>query len=251
MARRGDRARPSGDWARKTRDSRCGLVAAAADSGKSVGGVCPVCQVMIVKVAEIEAGSEKATPGITDDSQIRGLKYVTRFKSNNASAVRIVNSSFGKYSRSRSVAILVDALKKIGNGTLVVAAASNEDSMIRSYPAALANAVAVAALDNDNKKSDFSNFGPWVDVAAPGSAIISTLPGNDAGPDSGTSMASPVVAGAAGLLLAMYPELSFTELRNRIVDCADASIYTGNSEGPKFNSAHYFPQISGEDAHFY
>lgn len=219
---------------------------AAANAGSGVGGVCPVCRIMIVKVAAIESGSEGSAPGISDDSQIRGLKYVTRFKSNNSSAVRVVNSSFGKYTRSRSVSILVDSLKRIGNGTLVVAAASNEDSMIRSYPAALANAVAVAALDDDNRKSSFSNFGPWVDVAAPGRSITSTYPGGITGEESGTSMAAPVVAGAAGLYLALNPNVSFNELRSRVTDCADAKIYTADSDAARFNAQNYFPPIEGE-----
>jgi subtilisin family serine protease len=121
--------------------------------------------------------------------------------------------------------------------------------MIRSYPAALSNAVAVASLDDDNKKSSFSNFGPWVDVAAPGRDIISTLPADSRGPDSGTSMAAPVVAGVAGLYLALNPDVSFDELRNRIIDCADASIYTADAPGPKFNAANYFPLVAGEEAH--
>jgi hypothetical protein len=220
----------------------------AGKIGSDIGGVCPVCKIMTVKVAEIEGNSPSASPGITDDSQIRGLKYVTRFTSSNASAVRIVNSSFGKYTRSKSVAILIDALKKSGSGTMIIAAASNEDSMIRSYPAALANAVAVSALDQSLKKASFSNFGPWVDISAPGDKIVSTVPGGDTAESSGTSMAAPVVAGAAGLMLAMNPSLNFAEIRNRILNCADSRIYSDDSPGPQFNSANYFPKIDGEDA---
>jgi subtilisin family serine protease len=223
-----------------------GLVAAKPGSG--YGGVCPVCKIMIIKVAEIDTSSGKTTPGITDDSQIRGLKYVTRFKNNGNNAVRIVNSSFGKYSRSRSVAILIDVLKKLGNGTLVIAAASNEDSMIRSYPAALSHAIGVASVDSNKAKSAFSNFGPWVDIAAPGKDLVSTVPGSSQAESSGTSMAAPVVAGSAGLYLAINPSVSFDDLRKRIVDCADPAIYTEDSEGAKYNFDNYFPLIEGEDS---
>jgi subtilisin family serine protease len=225
-----------------------GLIAAKPQSGKSFGGVCPICKIMILKVAAIESGSNSDSPGITDDSQIRALKYVTRFKNENSNGVRIINSSFGKYTRSKSVAILVDVLKKVGNGTMVIAAASNEDSMIRSYPGALANAIGVAAVDSDGRKSFFSNFGPWVDIAAPGNQLVSTVPGNDERPDSGTSMASPVTAGVAGLYLAINPSASFNELRSKIIDCADSSIYTGTSDGAKFNATYYYPQIEGESS---
>lgn len=227
-----------------------------ARNSKDVLGVCPVCQVMVVKVAAAEGDSNNADPKIRDDSQIRGFKYITRFKKSGGSAVRIANSSFGKYSRSRSISILVDALAKIGNGTIVIAAASNEDSMIRSYPAGLNNAIAVAALRQDHQKASYSNYGPWVDVAAPGGKgngdtgeqIISTWPGGITFPQSGTSMASPVVAGAAGLYLAVYPNTSIAALRSKLIDTADGSIYTGDSEAAKFNAQYYFPKIQGEEA---
>ena len=233
-----------------------GIIAATASADRGVGGVCPVCKVMIVKVADSEAGDTNADPKIRDDSQIRGLKYITRFKKNNANVVRVANSSFGKYSRSRSVAVLVDALRKTGNGTIVIAAASNEDSMIRSYPAALSNAVAVAALREDNQKAKYSNFGPWVDIAAPGGkgngdtgdAINSTWPGDQIYGTSGTSMAAPVVAGAVGLYLAVFPNADLTSLHLRLLDTADGSIYTGEKPAAQFNAQNYYQKISGEDA---
>lgn len=225
--------------------------------GKDVLGVCPVCQVMVVKVAAAESGDTNSDPKIRDDSQIRGFKYITRFKKNGGSAVRVANSSFGKYSRSRSIAILVDALAKIGNGTIVIAAASNEDSMIRSYPAALNNAIAVAALRKDNQKASYSNFGPWVDIAAPGGKgngdegpmITSTWPGGRTHDSSGTSMASPVVAGAAGLYLAVYPSANIAQLKSKLVDTADGNrLYTDGSAAAQFNAQYYFPKVQGEEA---
>lgn len=232
-----------------------GIIAATADSTNGVGGVCPVCQVMVVKVADSEAGDTNGDPKIRDDSQIRGLKYITRFKKNNGSVVRVANSSFGKYSRSRSVAVLVDALRKIGSGTIVIAAASNEDSMIRSYPAALSNAVAVAALREDNQKAKYSNFGPWVDIAAPGGKgngdsgdpINSTWPGGGFYGTSGTSMAAPVVAGAVGLYLAIFPGTDITSLHTRLLATANGSIYTDGSAAAIFNQ-YYYQKISGEEA---
>lgn len=233
-----------------------GIVAAQYGQTNQVAGVCPMCRIMTVKIAESEAGDTNGDPKIRDDSQIRGFKYITRFKKNNTSAVRVANSSFGKYSRSRSIAILVDALRKIGSGTLVIAAASNEDSMIRSYPAALNNAVAVAALREDNQKASYSNFGPWINIAAPGgkgkgdtgSQITSTWPGGGVHDSSGTSMASPVVAGAVGLFLAVYPSTNVETLMSRLLSTADGSIYDGTTAAGQFNSSYYYPKLAGEDA---
>jgi subtilisin family serine protease len=223
-----------------------GLIAAKPTDG--IGGVCPVCKIMILKVATPVSDNPEDSPSIADDAQIRGLKYVTRFKNNDNNAVRIVNASFGKYSRTRSLTILVDVLKKVGNGTLIIAAASNEDSMVRSYPAALTNVVAVSAVDDTNKKAPFSNFGPWVDVAAPGVRLKSTIPGGEKDEDNGTSMAAPVVAGAAGMYVALNPGASFEKIQNRIIDCANPGIYTDDSEGARYNFEYYFPKVQGESA---
>jgi hypothetical protein len=229
-----------------------GIVAAKYDVATKIGGVCPVCQVMVLRVAQVEGGDTSAEPSISDDSQIRAFKYLTRFKKNGGSAVRVVNASFGKYARSRSLAILVDVLRKVGSGTVVIGAASNEDSMIRTYPAALANAIAVASVGIESdpssvEKSYFSNYGSWVDVAAPGVAIDSTLSGGTRGQKQGTSMASPVVAGAAGLLLAALPDLSFSELRDRIILSSNAnSLYGTDTEGSLVNNQYYYPKVAGE-----
>lgn len=224
-----------------------GLVAAKPDASSRVGGVCPFCKIMIIRVVDA------ASLTILDDSQIRAFKYITKFRRNGGSAVRIANASLGKYSRSRSMAILVDVLKHVGTGTLVIGAASNEDSMMRAYPAALAPAIAVSAIGSSDEdfvgKASFSNFGSWVDIAAPGFQLTSTMTGNATGPKSGTSMAAPVVSGAAGLLLAAYPNLSFQDLRNRILTSANAAIlYSAETPGGKINSTYYYPKISGETA---
>ncbi|MBI2869135.1 MAG: S8 family serine peptidase [Chloroflexi bacterium] len=87
-------------------------------------------------------------------------------------------------------------------GVVIVAAAGNNGKTTPSYPAYYPEAIAVAATDGNDKLYSFSNRGDWVDVAAPGSAY-STVKGNGYGTMNGTSMASPYVAGLAGLLFTL------------------------------------------------
>ena len=110
-------------------------------------------------------------------------------------------------------------------GGLVVFAAGNDrtESVRQAYPASLPNVLSVASTDHDDHRSDFSNYGPWVDLAAPGSDVLSTYPGNDYKTLSGTSMAAPHVSGVAALLVGHYrqPGLSPDHLRRLLLEGAD------------------------------
>lgn len=121
-----------------------------------------------------------------------------------------------------------------GKGVVIVAAAGNNGNTRASYPAYYSNCIAVAATDKNDAKASFSNYGSWVDVAAPGVSIYSTMPNhtNSIGPTnygslSGTSMATPHVAGLAGLIWSTGYGTSNTSVRSRIESTADAIAGTG------------------------
>jgi hypothetical protein len=103
-------------------------------------------------------------------------------------------------------AALESAVNQAWNsGCLLVAAAGNDGSTSPTYPAAFTKCIAVASTDSDDWLSSFSNYGEeWVDVAAPGNSIYSTYWNNTYATLSGTSMATPHVAGLAGLLFSYY-----------------------------------------------
>jgi subtilisin family serine protease len=206
-------------------------------TGRAAPGLCPVCQIMILKIVS-RVGKES---GILDSSIIAAFKYVTLFRRANSPAVRVINASFGKFVRSRAVGLLI-RLMRDKNGTLLVAAAGNEDTLTQEYPAAFKDAVAVAAVDNRLRKVNFSNFGQWVDVSAPGQAILSTVPGGDADTKSGTSMATPMVSGIAGLLVARYPGIAFDDLRGALLQTADPTFY-GRDFEDGFNYTYYYPLV--------
>lgn len=191
-------------------------------------GVCPYCKILNVRVGAVEGDGLV----ISDAAIVGGLSYVSGFQRLGQPLVRVINASFGKFQRSRSVEIFVRALKGFANGVMVIAAAGNENTIRRAYPAAFSDAVAVANIDSASyRKSPSSNFGVWVDIAAPGdgpcslgsAGMPSSIPGGGALCMPGTSMASPVVAGVAGLILALEPNLSFNALKDRLLRASEAT----------------------------
>jgi hypothetical protein len=221
--------------------------------GDKAGGACPWCQILPIKI--IKAKDAKSSGQASDAAILAAMKYLTKFREEgkDRSYVRVANSSFGKYARSRAVALMVSILSAPPHDILVVGAAGNEDSIKRSYPGALGEALGVASVEVGSTpigtRSGFSNYGPWVDVAAPGSkrgtnGLNSTFPGGENyGEKQGTSMAAPVVSGVAGLVLAL-PEnqnLSSQQLKDRLTETSDTSIYVENNQA-------YYITLSGDGA---
>lgn len=131
----------------------------------------------------------------------------------------IINLSLGGGSYSSTLKRAVEYAYD-QNDVLVVAAAGNEGQADVSYPARYEECVAVSAIDPDETLADFSNYGPNVEVTAPGVNVLSTVPPNDYRQLSGTSMASPVAAGVAALGLAVDGDLSASELRQLLGETA-------------------------------
>ncbi len=120
----------------------------------------------------------------------------------------VINMSLGTHG---SATLLREAVTTVtAHGVLVVAAAGNDGASRKNFPAAAPEAVAVGSVGRGDVVSPFTNFGSWIDVVAPGEAIHSTyaFPANSYAFNSGTSMASPWVAGEAALVLARAPGLS-------------------------------------------
>ena len=128
-----------------------------------------------------------------------------------ADGAKVINMSMGATDVSQS---LSDSVQSAWNAGLVIVAAAGNDGVDNElfYPAAFDHVISVAAFDEDHARASFSNFGSWVDISAPGNVIMSTYPmaacdvttaPGDTGCYtwlSGTSMASPHVAGAAALV---------------------------------------------------
>jgi hypothetical protein len=89
-------------------------------------------------------------------------------------------------------------------GIAVIAAAGNDNNSIPHFPSSYKNVLSVAATGNTDRKAGFSNYGPTVDVTAPGFQILSTINNGLYGEESGTSMSTPIVSGLAALLLTQH-----------------------------------------------
>lgn len=196
-----------------------GIAAAVTDNAKGVAGVGFESQILNGKVLD-DSGSG-AYSWIAN-----GITWATD------SGANVISLSLGGMFGS---SLLLNAVNYAwAHGVVVVAAAGNDGRSIRNYPAYYTNCIAVAASDAADAKASFSNYGSWVDVGAPGVGIYSTIPNHtntistdylkgqlNYGYLNGTSMATPFVAGLAGLVWATSYGADNAAVRSRIESTAD------------------------------
>ena len=207
-----------------------GIAGAETNNEKGIAGVAWNCKIMPLKVVEIDPVEG---PIITDDKAIEAIRYAAD------NGAKVINISFGGPDPNP---LLEEALKyAYDQNVVIVASTGNEDSAVL-YPAAYNDyCLAVAATDQDDNRVDWSNYGPEVDVAAPGENILSCYPVDlvsepsqlPYGWASGTSMATPHVAGLAALIISLKPHLTAAQIMGVIRYSADdinSSVYPGKDD---------------------
>jgi thermitase len=162
-----------------------GIAGALTGNGKGVAGGCFKCGLLIAKVMDARGSA-------TASRVVEGINWSVNHGAD------VVNLSLGGTANSSVVRTVVN--RAYGRGVVVVAAAGNERTNVPVYPAAYSTAIAVSATTADDKLARFSNRGDWVDLAAPGTDILSTSKSGGYDRHSGTSMSAPFVSGLAGLL---------------------------------------------------
>lgn len=211
-----------------------GIIAATADNKTGVAGVSYNARILPIKVTYGTSGSMY----ISD--VIEGIDYVVSLKTNSASPdylrnISVINLSLGGY-HNDTTGQYQQAIQRANNaGILVVAAAGNEAKSTLHYPAAYENVVGVSALQKLSNgtyhlDTSYSNYGSYVDIAAPGTNIYSTVPGGKYENKTGTSMATPMVSGAAALVYAKNPGASPAAVESLLEGYADDLGETGPDE---------------------
>jgi len=202
-----------------------GTIGALTNNGVGVSGLNWNVSLMAVKALN-RSGSGTYT----------AIANAIRWAADNGA--KVINMSLGGSSGSTT---LQNAVNYAWNkGVVLACAAGNSGTSAKSYPGAYTNCIAVAATDQSDAKASFSQYGSsWVDVAAPGVAILSTLPNSSVYLNTaygyyqnydalnGTSMATPHVAGLAGLVWATGKCTTASCVRSRIENNADAISGTG------------------------
>lgn len=213
-----------------------GIAAAETNNGTGIAGVASGATIAVYKVCEVDAAGEGACP---DAAIIKAIMNAVD------TGADVINMSLGGSARSPAEARAVSYA--LTRGTTLVAAAGNETTNKPQYPAAHRGVIAVSATARDGRFAhNYSNFGTWVDISAPGGSkdaspderfsendVYSTLPTTDFrgsegwgwggkhlpyGYAPGTSMAAPVVSGVAALLAARG--YSGERLRDRLLGTA-------------------------------
>ena len=162
-----------------------GIIAASRNNDLGIAGLAPESSLLNVKVA-----NDKGQSNISAVAE--GIIWAVD------KGASVINMSIALEEYSSQ---LEDAVRYAwSRGAVIIAAAGNSGSKLPVYPAFFENCIAVTALRQDGTLAPLSNHGDWVDIAAPGLNIYSTLPGNSYGYKSGTSFATAYVSGLAALL---------------------------------------------------
>lgn len=194
--------------------SVAGVLAAAGNNGKGIAGLAWQAKIMPLKFADSSGHGELA-------AEIACIDYAI------AHGAGVINISYGSNQFSQGE---FDAIKRARDAGIPVAVSAGNDGvsseLMLSYPASylLENIVAVANSDRNDTLSENSSYGPLVELAAPGTDILSCANSGDGEYRlaNGTSFSSPLVAGALALVKAQYPSDNYRALINRVLRSVDS-----------------------------
>lgn len=193
-----------------------GTICCLSDNGVGVAGVSWDVRLMPVRVlARVRNLATNQVSGIGSSANIAaGIRWAAD------NGARVINMSLGGGGDAQVEREAV--AYAVSKGAVVVAAMGNDASAAPFYPAAYPSVIAVGATDSSDRRASFSNTGAWIDVAAPGVDVQSTYWDDTYTSLSGTSMATPHVAGVAALILSRNPALTAAQVGDLIRGTAKA-----------------------------
>lgn len=173
-----------------------GIIAAAQGNAFGGSGIAPASTLLVIK-----ANMPDDPNAFTSYDLVEAIYYAANHGAD------IINLSLGRpYQTGSSGTEQIAIQYALDKGVLVICAAGNESYAHAGFPAAYPETLAVSAANTEGVfNADFSNYGPEIDLCAPGTDIYSTIPDKSFTTYSGTSMACPMVSGLAALLLSCYP----------------------------------------------
>lgn len=212
-----------------------GIAAAKTNNGEGIAGVAWNCKILPIKIVDNTGWTDVST-------EIDGITWAI------LNGADVINLSLGGPGVSQSEQ---DAIRAAYNNGIVVVAAAGNDGVATYYPAAYPECMAVASTNSSDERVTFlntatdplpweSNYGPEIDIAAPGDWVLSLYPTSLTTPPflpyiwaSGTSLSTPHVAGLAALIRSIKPELSAEDIMNVIrytADDVNSATYEGRDD---------------------
>lgn len=197
-----------------------GLAAAQTDNGFGISGVGFNTKYLPIKIAN------------SDEVLVNGYEAIIYAAEHGADVINL--SWGGKLMFGSAFEQDVVNYATFNRGVLVVAACGNDNTNLPFYPASYKNVLSVSMTDVNDVKVSTSSFGYYVDIAAPGGNVYSTIQGNSYTSSSGTSFASPITAACAAIVKSYFPTLSPLQIAERLRVTSDI-IDTTASNLPYFN----------------
>lgn len=187
---------------RQGHGTHCAGIIAGCDNMVGIVGVAPLAELYVAKVL-----GDQGNGGIS--AIVKGIDWAIEEK------VDVISMSLG-CSKDPGPA-LHDAIKRARAAGIVIVAASGNENTHVGWPAVYEEVISVGAVDQTFGRADFSNFGQELDVTAPGVDILSTYPTNQYAKLSGTSMATPIVAGVVALITSFCRKMGLVATPDKIV----------------------------------
>lgn len=215
--------------------SASGVVSAASDD---LVGVAPGVELHSIKVLDKNGNGNMSTV-------LAAIDYIIQEKLRNPTRLMVVNLSLGFNCETTDYNALDEAIDgAISLGIIFVVAAGNDGANASIYsPAHVERAITVAAYDENKNFPDFNNYGPSVDILAPGVNIYSAWKGQSYHYSTGTSMANPHVAAACCLLSLLYPNANPDEIKYFLLSLAKKNeIINIPAEKDTLNLSLYLPE---------